>query len=168
VSALKRVLLVSLCFLICVFFSSCEADALKISDFKKVDFSKEQKVQLVTNDDVYNILVTISGDGCFLMRFSEEVPETLADMKIKILNENCEIESTDIKYSASINNFSSDFFPRIIYEFFNGTDFTDAEFSLNEAEKSCFLEKIVSGKRVIFTIQLSLDKSTQNYIIEIR
>ena len=167
-SALKRVLLISLCFLICVLFTSCESDALKTSDFKKVDFKKEQKVQLVTNNEVYNILVSISEAGCFAMRFSEEAPKTLDDMKIKITNENCERESTGIKYSTSINNFSSDFFPRIIYAFFNETDFENADFTLNEEENSCFLEKIVSGKKVIFTIQLSLDKTSQNYIIEIR
>ena len=38
-----------------LFFASCEMNKLTKSDFQEVDFSQEQKIHVVTNENIYNI-----------------------------------------------------------------------------------------------------------------
>lgn len=89
-------------------------------------------------------------------------------MSIKITNDFCEIQSDDISFSTSINNFSNNFLPVIIYKFLMETDFTNEQFEFKCDENLYVIEKTVLGKTVTFKVQLSLDESSQSYIIEIK
>lgn len=89
-------------------------------------------------------------------------------MSIKITNDFCEIQSDDISFSTSINNFSNNFLPVIIYKFLMETDFTNEQFEFKCDENLYVIEKTVLGKTVVFKVQLSLDESSQSYIIEIK
>ncbi len=133
-----------------------------------VDFSEVQKVQLVTNDEIYNILLSESDNGCVTINFTDEAPDILLDMNIKITNDICEIQSDDINFSTSINNFNNNFLPVVIYKFLIETDFCNEQFNFESEDNVYFLEKTVLGKKLIFKIQLSLDELSQSYIIEIK
>ncbi len=89
-------------------------------------------------------------------------------MNVKINNDVCELQSEDINFSTSINNFNNDFLPVIIYKFLLETDFANEQFNYERAGNVYFIEKIVLGKTVVFTVQLSLDESSQSYMIEIK
>lgn len=133
-----------------------------------MNFTEQQKVQLVTSDNVYNILVSLSENNEFTLTFLDEAPLIYKNISVEIKNNICKVSSEDIVYEKNINEFNNDFLPKIIYIFLSETDFKTAEFMYNEADKSCYLEKTVCEKTVVFTVQLSLDESTQNYILEIR
>lgn len=167
-SNLKRLSLLLLCLVFCILFSSCKTEFLKQNNFKTVDFSEVQKVQLVTNDEIYNILLSKSANGCVTITFTDEAPVTILDMNIKIKNDVCEIQSDDINFSTGINNFNNDFSPVIIYKFLIETDFANEQFNFETGDSVCFLEKSVLGKTVLFKVQLSLDELSQSYIIEIK
>ncbi len=167
-SDLKRLSLLLLCLLFCFLFSSCKTEFLKQSNFKTVDFSEVQKVQLVTNDEIYNILLSKSDNGCVTITFIDEAPVTILDMNIKIKNDVCEIQSDDINFSTSINNFNNDFSPVIIYKFLIETDFSNEQFEFKSDDNAYFIVKTVLGKTVLFKVQLSLDELSQSYIIEIK
>lgn len=89
-------------------------------------------------------------------------------MSIKITNDFCEIQSDDISFSTSINNFSNNFLPVIIYKFLMETDFTNEQFEFKCDENLYVIEKTVLGKTVVFKVQLSLDELSQCYILEIK
>lgn len=167
-SVLKRLSLLFSVLIFCSLFSSCKTEFLKQSKFKTIDFSEVQKVQLVNSDVVYNVLLSMNENGVVSFSFLEEAPVTLLNMNIKINNDICEIESEDIKFSTSINNFSNDFSPVIIYKFLTETDFQNAQFIFKSDENAYCLEKTVLGRRVVFTVQLSLDENSQSYMIEIK
>ena len=157
-----------LCGVVGFSFVSCNSDSLKKSSFQEVNFKEKQKVQLVTNDDVYNILVSFNDVGEFQMQFLEDAPEIYKDLNINIKNEVCVIESTGLKFTKNINEFNNDFFPKIIYHFFIITDFMNEDYVYDDVEKCAFLEKNILEKKVVFTMQLSLNNTPQIYKIEIK
>ena len=167
-SNLKRLSLLLLCLIFCFSFTSCKTEFLKQHKFKTIDFSEAQKIQLVTSDEIYNILLLKSENGCVNINFVDEAPKTLLDMSIKITNDFCEIQSDDISFSTSINNFSNNFLPVIIYKFLMETDFTNEQFEFKCDENLYVIEKTVLGKTVVFKVQLSLDELSQCYILEIK
>lgn len=152
----------------CFSLSSCKVNSFGISNFQDVNFKEPQKVQLVTEDAVYNVSVSFNEYGEFTLCFLEEVPIGLENLKINIKNDICNIENDDIIYTKNIDDFNNDFFPKLIYEFFRTTDFKNDEYVFNETEKSAFIERNVLEKKLVFTIQLSLDNDTQIYKIELR
>ena len=157
-----------LCVFSCFMFVSCNSESLNKSDFQEVSFKEEQKIQLVTDTDVYNISVSFNEDGEFNMHFLEEAPEIYDDLEINIKNDMCVIESNGLKFAKNINDFNNDYFPKIIYHFFIATDFINETYSYNELEKTASLEKSVLEKKVVFTTQLSLENTAQIYKIEIK
>ena len=167
-SNLKRLSLLLLCLVFCFLFSSCKTELFKQNNFKTIDFSEVQKVQLVANNEIYNILLSKSDNGGVNITFTDEAPDTLLCMNIKITNDVCEIQSDDINFSTSINNFNNNFSLAVIYKFLIETDFANEQFNSESGDNACFLEKTVLGKTVIFKVQLSLDESSQSYIIEIK
>lgn len=167
-SILKRISFLFVVFFICFVFSSCKSELLKSNNLRTIDFSETQKVQVVTNDEIYNINLLKNENGCVNISFLEEAPVTLLNMNVKINNDVCELQSEDINFSTSINNFNNDFLPVIIYKFLLETDFANEQFNYERAGNVYFIEKIVLGKTVVFTVQLSLDESSQSYMIEIK
>lgn len=165
---LKRLLLLFVSLIILCVFVSCKAQFLKTEKLRIPDFSEVQKVQLVTNDKVYNIMLSHSEKGNTNITFVDDAPETLLRMKVKIHNDVCDLTSDDINFSANINNFSNDFLPLIIYKFLVETDFQNEQFNFNSEDDFYFIEKCVLGKTVIFNIQLSLTEDSQSYLIEIK
>ena len=106
-SIVKRISLLLLCILFSLTFFSCKAELLKNDKLKTIDFSEVQKVQLVTKDEVFNILLSKNENGCVNISFLEEAPVTLLNMNVKIFGDVCELKSDDINYSTSINNFNN-------------------------------------------------------------
>ena len=165
---IKKLSLILLCIILSAFSVSCSKTTFNKSNFQDVNFTEQQKVQLVTNDSVYNILVSLNENNEFTLTFLDEAPEIYKNISVEIKNDICIISSDGILYEKNINEFNNLFLPKIIYIFLSETDFKTATFICNEAEKSYYLEKSVCEKTVVFTVQLSLDESTQNYILEIR
>ncbi len=165
---LKRLSLLLLCLVFCFLFSSCKTELFKQNNFKTIDFSEVQKVQLVANNEIYNILLSKSDNGGVNITFTDEAPDTLLCMNIKITNDVCEIQSDDINFSTSINNFNNNFSPVVIYKFLIETDFYNEQFNFENEDNVYFFKKNVLGKTVVFKVQLSLDESSQSYIIEIK
>lgn len=167
-SIFKRPSLLLLCLIFCFLFSSCKAEFLKQNNFKTIDLGEVQKVQLVTNDEIYNILLSKSDNGCVTITFVDEAPVTLLNMNVKIYNDVCELESDSINFSTTINNFNNNFSPVIIYKFLLETDFENEQFNFKNEDNAYFLEKTVLGKTVVFTVQLVPDELSQIYMIEIK
>lgn len=165
---IKRLLLISICLFGCFLLTACKVNELNKNDFQEVKFTEKQKLQVVTNDEVYNTFVLFNQNNDFSFCFSDEAPQTYKNILVEVKNNICVISNDGISYEKNINDFHNDFSPKIIYLFFSQTDFKNVDFSYNESEKSCCFEKVICDKTVVFTIQLSLDNSTQNYILEIR
>ena len=127
-----------------------------------------QKVQLVTSEAIYNILLSKTENGCVNINFVDEVPEILLGMYIKISDGVCLIQSEEIELSTSVNNFNNSFSPVIIYKFLMETDFENEQFTFESEENAYSFEKNVLGRTVVFTVQLSLDENPQSYMIEIK
>ena len=167
-SILKRFSLLLLCLIFCFLFASCKTEILKHNKFKTIDFSEVQKVQLVTSEAIYNILLSKTENGCVNINFVDEVPEILLEMYIEIFDGVCVIQSENINFSTSINNFNNSFSPVIIYKFLMETDFENEQFTFESEENAYSFEKNVLGRTVVFTVQLSLDENPQSYMIEIK
>lgn len=152
-----------LCFLLC----SCKT-SLTTNDFQEVNFNEKKNIQLVVEENIYNFLVSFDMNNKFTLSFLDEAPKGLEDLYIEIENDICTVFFKDLKYSKNINEFNNDFLPKIIYLFLKNTDFKNENFTYNDSEKTATLEKIVHEKTVVFTVQLSLDNTTQIYKIELR
>lgn len=167
-SILKRFSLLLLCLIFCFLFASCKTEILKQNKFKTIDFSEVQKVQLVTQNDIYNILLSKSENGCVNINFVDEAHVTLLGTDIKISDGVCVIQSEEIEFSTDINNFNNSFSPVIIYKFLMETDFENEQFNFDAEQNAYSFEKNVLGRIVVFTVQLSLNKNSQSYMIEIK
>ena len=167
-SILKRFSLLLLCLIFCFLFASCKTEILKQNKFKTIDFSEVQKVQLVTSEEIYNILLSKSENGCVTINYVDEAPEILLEMYIEISDGVCLIQSEEIEFSTSINNFNNSFSPVVIYKFLMETDFENEPFTFESEENAYSFEKNVLGKTVLFTVYLSLDENSQSYMIEVK
>lgn len=167
-SIVKRLSLLLCCSLFCFTLFSCKAELTKSNKLKTIDFSEVQRVQLVTKDEIYNILLSENKNGCVNISFLEEAPATLLNMSVKIYDGICELQSDETSFSVSINNFNNNFSPLIIYKFLLSTDFQNEQFEFNTDDNSYFLEKTVLGRTVKFTVAPSLDELSQSYMIEIK
>lgn len=151
-----------------LFFASCEMNKLTKSDFQEVDFSQEQKIHVVTNENIYNIVVTFSENKDFSLRFSDEAPDVYKQLSVSVNGGICTVSDGEITYEKPIEEFNNTFLPKIVYSFFEETDFSAVEYTYNETEKTRFFECFCCGKTLVFTAQLSLDSEAQNFVIEIK
>ena len=154
-------------FSVCV-LASCNSTNFKTAGFKNVDFSKEQKIHVVTKDFAYNILVSYNSYGSFTMRFIDEAPETLKDVSVEFVNDACTIKTEYLEHTVSVDMLTMEFFPLVLYKFFSVTDFNSVQWEFNEAENICFFETSVSGKVVVFSASKALEAKEQIYMIEIK
>lgn len=148
--------------------TSCDMNKLTKSDFQEVDFSQEQKIHIVTDENIYNIVVTFNENKEFNLHFSDEAPDVYKQLSVSVKGEICTVSDGEIIYEKPIEDFNNDFLPKIIYNFFSITDFSAVEYNYNEAEKTRFFETFCCGKTLIFTSQLSLDEKSQSFVIEIK
>ncbi len=165
---LKKLSFLLACLFCICSFASCSGDKFKTAGFKNVDFSKEQRIHLVTKDFTYNILVSYNSYGCFAMRFIDEVPKTLENVSVELVNDICTIKTGDVKHSVSVDMLTPEFFPLVLFKFFSVTDFNSVQWEFNEAENTCFFEAQVSGKVIVFTAAKASDTEEQIYMIEIK
>ncbi|MBR6552302.1 MAG: hypothetical protein IKT89_05620 [Clostridia bacterium] len=148
--------------------SSCKTNVFGTNDFKEVDFKNGQKIQLVTNNEVYNIFVTFSESNDFTLKYLPEATEVLLGTTVIVKGDKAEISSGELKFSKDINEFNNSFIPKIIYLFFKNTSFEKENFVYNKTENCFVLTKSILEKNVVFTVQLAQNKQSQIYIFEIR
>lgn len=149
-------------------FLGCNKQTLKKSDFQEVDFTEKQKIQVVIKNEIYNVMVSFNEDNEFTFIFLDEAPVTYKNLLVEVKNNICKVTGNGLVFEKNINEFNNDFLPKIIYIFLCETDFNNADFIYNVSEKSCLTEKMVCEKNIVFTVQLSLDGTTQNYTLEVR
>ncbi len=165
----KKSSLIALCFVLTFSFSSCIRPELKRTEaLSEVDFSNETCVQVVTNEDVFNLILCFDENGTLFIEFEDLISPSLENMKFKINKSFCEITANDITFTENVNAFGDDFFPKILYIFFNTADFKNERFEFNKQENSYTLFKAILTKNLIFTVQNSNDNSKIAYLIEIR
>lgn len=164
---LKKLSFLLACLLSVCAFTSC-SNSFKTAGFKNVDFSKEQRIHIVTKDFTYNILASYNSYGCFTMKFVDDTPETLKDVSIELVNDVCTIKTAHVKHSVSVDVLTAEFFPLVLYKFFSDTDFNSVQWEVYENENTCFFESQVSGRKVTFTAANSLEGEEQIYMIEIK
>ena len=148
--------------------SSCKTNVFSTNDFKEVDFKNGQKIQLVTNNEVYNIFVTFNEGNDFTLKYLPEATEVLLGTTVIVKGDKAEISSGELKFSKDINEFNNSFIPKIIYLFFKNTSFEKENFVYNKTENCFVLTKSILEKNVVFTVQLAQNKQSQIYIFEIR
>lgn len=148
--------------------SSCNSFLNSTSDFKEVDFTNGQKIQLVMGEDVYNLFVSFNENGEFTLKYLSETSEILANTTVTIKGDNAEISSAELEFSKNINEFNNLFVPKIIYIFFKNTDFKTGNFTFDNSKNSKTLTKNVLEKTVDFTVTLTENKQSQVYLLEIR
>lgn len=149
-------------------FLGCNKQTLKKSDFQEVDFTEKQKIQVVIKNEIYNVMVSFNENNEFTFVFLDEAPVTYKNLLVEVKNDICTVTGNGLVFEKNINEFNNDFLPKIIYIFLCETDFNNADFTYNVSEKSCLTEKTVCEKTIVFTVQLSLDDTTQNYTLEVR
>ncbi|MBR2876459.1 MAG: hypothetical protein IKC01_04915 [Clostridia bacterium] len=167
-SCLKRIFLTVSIFLLSVFLTACRTDSNYGTELQDVDFREFQRVQVITEKDVFNVLVKYDEAEKLYLEILDESPDALLGCSVEIAGGKCVLKNSGIDYVTSLDNFNEDFMPAILYFFFYDTDFSNQEYKFNKNEKTYSFEKSVSGKTVVFCIQLSLDETTQNYILEIK
>ena len=116
--------------------TSCSSFFYNTSDFKEVDFTNGQKIQLVTGEDVYNLFVSFNENGEFTLKYLQEASEILKNTTVTIKGDNVEISSVELEFSKNINEFNNSFAPKIIYMFFKNTDFKTETFTFDKSENS--------------------------------
>ena len=167
-NCVKRFRILFLVFVAFVLFSSCKAELNHNKAPHDVDFTKEQKIQLVTGGDIYNVTVIYDENGKLYFKYLDETSEALKNTSIEIIAGSCTLKNDGIEYTTTLDSFPDEFAPKILYMFFYTTDFEETEFLYDSEERVYTTEKEVFGKSVIFNVQFSLDETTQNYIIEIK
>lgn len=148
--------------------SSCNSFLNSTSDFKEVDFTNGQKIQLVMGEEVYNLFISFNENGEFTLKYLPEASEILKNITVTIKGDNAEISSAELEFSKNINEFNNSFAPKIIYMFFKNTDFKTENFVFDNSENSKSLTKNILEKTVDFTVTLTNDKQSQIYLLKIR
>ena len=151
-----------------VMLASCNSVSFKTAGFKNVDFSKEQKIHVVTKDFAYNVLASYNSYGRLTVSFVDEAPETLKDVSVEFINDVCTIKTGGLSHSISVDALSVEFFPLVLYRLFSATDFNSVQWESDLTEDTCFFETTVSGKKIVFSASRSLQNKEQVYMIEIK
>lgn len=149
--------------------NSCKAlnisESVKLQD---VDFSKLQKLQVVTKDNVFNTNVSFSSEEGLYLELLDETPDALKNTKIIIQNGECVILNNTLSFENALDSFNNNFFPKILYYFFSEIDLKNDKLSINKNNGVSYIKKTVLEKTVIFSVELSLNNKSQSYILEIR
>ena len=148
--------------------TSCNSFFNNTSDFKEVDFTNGQKIQLVTGEDVYNLFVSFNENGEFTLKYLPETSEILENITVTVKGDNVEISSVELEFSKNINEFNNSFAPKIIYMFFKNTDLKTENFVFDNSKNSKTLTKNILEKTVDFTVTLAKDEPSQVYLLKIR
>jgi hypothetical protein len=148
--------------------TSCNSFFNNTSDFKEVDFTNGQKIQLVMGEEVYNLFISFNENGEFTLKYLPEASEILKNITVTIKGDNAEISSAELEFSKNINEFNNSFAPKIIYMFLKNTDFKTENFVFDNSENSKSLTKNILEKTVDFTVTLTNDKQSQIYLLKIR
>ena len=148
--------------------SSCNSFLNSTSDFKEVDFTNGQKIQLVTGENVYNLFVSFNENGEFTLKYLPETSEILENITVTVKGDNAEISTGELRFSKNIYEFNNSFAPKIIYVFFKNTDLKIENFVFDNSKNSKTITKNVLEKTVDFTVTLTEDKQTQVYLLKIR
>lgn len=166
--SLKKLSFLLVCILLVSSLTACNKNKFTANGFKNVDFSKEQKIHLVTKDFVYNVIVSYNEYGAFSLSFSDDAPEVLESLSVELINDSCKIKTRKSEQSLSVRLLTPEFFPLVLYKFFSVTDFSLVQWTFTEDKTACFFEQDILSKKVLFTVQKSVEETSQSYTVEIK
>ncbi len=151
-----------MCLAIICFTDSCNVISTK-GDFSEVDFSKEVKVNIEYNFEVFEALISYDS-GCLNFKYSENCG-AMSNTEVTINAQAYSFSNNELNFTGNSDKLNDNFLPLIIYNLLSENNGRIVTQMFDERKQCYYFEESVSN--IFFRFEIYESNNKYSYCIVI-